>query len=178
MSDKKVEEQRFPAPLRGQLLFAGVFLILSVVLLSQLGEQTKWVNNTNFAAQPRFWPMIGLILMVGGTALHIWKLPRRRFYAADWIEARKWLFVVEYALWFCAYVVVVPIIGYLFATILFMPSLVYRMGYRKKSILMWSVVFGIGTVVLFKSLLSVKIPGGLIYEYLPGALRSFFILNF
>ena len=33
-------------------------------------------------------------------------------------------------------------------------------------------------VLVFKSMLSVKIPGGEIYEYLPAALRNFMILNF
>ena len=41
-----------------------------------------------------------------------------------------------------------------------------------------AVLFGLATVVVFKSFLSVKIPGGMIYEYLPGAIRTFFILNF
>ena len=35
---------------------------------------------------------------------------------------------------------------------------------------------GLFTVVLFKSLLQVKIPGGAVYEFLPGALRNFMIL--
>jgi len=39
---------------------------------------------------------------------------------------------------------------------------------------------GIGfcIVVIFKSFLEVKIPGGVIYEFLPNVLRNFFILNF
>lgn len=178
MSDKQVEERRFPAPLRGQLFFAIVFLVFSAVLLSQIGEQTKWVKKTSFAAQPRFWPMIGLLLMVGCTALHVWRLPRHRFVPADWVEAKKWLSIVEYGVWFFGYVLIVPIIGYLFATLIFMPALVFRLGYRRKSMYLWSVLFGFGTVVLFKSFLSVKIPGGLLYEYFPGAMRNFFILNF
>jgi hypothetical protein len=178
MSDKKVEERRFPAPLRGQFLFALIFLIFSALLLSQLGDQTKWVKKTSFAAQPRFWPMVGLILMVCCTSLHLWRLPRRTMVPADWKEAKKWVAVVEYGMWFFAYVVTVPIVGYLFSTVIFMPALTYRMGYRRTNTLIWSVIFGFGTVVLFKSFLSVKIPGGLIYEYFPSAVRNFFILNF
>jgi hypothetical protein len=41
-----------------------------------------------------------------------------------------------------------------------------------------AVLVALAVVVVFKSFLSVKIPGGAIYEYLPDALRSFFILNF
>ena len=37
---------------------------------------------------------------------------------------------------------------------------------------------GIATVVIFKSLLGVKIPGGLVYEYLPGTIRNVMIVRF
>jgi hypothetical protein len=38
------------------------------------------------------------------------------------------------------------------------------------------VGFAIAVVLVFKGLLSVRIPGALLYEYLPGPLRSFAIL--
>ena len=37
---------------------------------------------------------------------------------------------------------------------------------------------GLGIVLVFKAALSVKIPGGAIYEYLPDTLRNFLIVNF
>ncbi len=172
------EEKRFPGPLRGQLLFAIVFLVASVLLLSQLGEETKWVKKTKFFAQPRFWPAVAIMGMVLFGGLHLWKLPRRRVDRADYLEWRIWFLAIEYVLWFMAYVLLVPIIGYLPTTLIFMPVLAYRVGYRDKKFLWISVVFGFLVVVLFKSFLQVKIPGGMIYEYLPGTLRSFFILNF
>jgi hypothetical protein len=42
----------------------------------------------------------------------------------------------------------------------------------------YAACIGFSIVVIFKSFLEVKIPGGAIYELLPNALRSFFILNF
>jgi len=33
-------------------------------------------------------------------------------------------------------------------------------------------------VVIFKSLLQVKVPGGAIYEFLPNVMRSFFLTYF
>ena len=162
----------------GQLIFAAAFLLISVFLLSQIGEQTKWVAKTKFFAQPRFWPAVGLIGMVVFGGAHLWNLPRRRLRRSDVVEARKWVFVVEYALWFLVYVWAVPIIGYLPATLILVPLMLWRLGYRNKLYLTVGTIFGFGVVVFFKSFLEVKIPGGLIYEYLPGALRSFFILNF
>jgi len=72
----------------------------------------------------------------------------------------------------------VPIIGYLLATLIFMPLLVFRAGYREKRLLLLSMIIGLTIVVVFKSFLSVKIPGGMIYEYLPDAMRSFMLINF
>jgi len=170
-------ERRFVGPRRGQVVFAVAFFGLSALLLSMIGDQTRWVPKTQFAAQPRFWPAIGLGVMVVFGGLYLWYLPWRRTQRADWAELRKWGTVIEYALWFMAYVLLVPIIGYLPMTLIFVPALTWRMGYRSRRMLGIAVVFGFIVVVLFKSFLSVRIPGGAIYEYLPGALRSFFILN-
>ena len=172
-----LEEKRFPGPLRGQLIFAIVFFVVALLLLSQIGEQTKWVKRTKFFAQPRFWPAVGLIGMVVFGGLHLWKLPRRRFDRFDYREWRIWFLAIEWVGWFLLYVLLVPIIGYLPTTMIFMPLITWRLGYRDKPMLWVAAIFGTLVVVLFKSLLQVKIPGGLIYEYLPSALRSFFILN-
>lgn len=172
------EERRFSWPIRGQLLFALVFLAASLLLLSQLGSETKWVKRTAFFAQPRFWPAVGVGGMVLFGALHLWKLPRKRLVKEDFVEWRVWFLALEWVLWFMAYVLIVPIVGYLPTTVIFMPLMTWRMGYRTPFMLWISVAVGVGIVVLFKSFLEVKIPGGLLYEYLPGAVRSFFILHF
>jgi len=166
----------------GQLLFALFFLAASLVLLAFLPDQTAWKARTKLFAQPRFWPGVGVAGMVLFGALHlrvqIRALGRARPVRADWLEARRWLQALEYGGWFLAYVWLVPIAGYLPVTLIFAPLLAWRLGYHSARMLVISVLFGFGVVVLFKSLLAVKIPGGLIYEYLPGVWRSFFILNF
>ncbi|GAB4361603.1 MAG: hypothetical protein Kow0026_24820 [Oricola sp.] len=153
-------------------------LVFSTLLLSQLPSQTRWVAKTEFFAQPRFWPAAGLVAMVVFGALHLYTLPWRRFRRADWLEARKWASALEYAAWFMGYVVAVPVAGYLPSTLVFVPVLARRLGYRSRRMMLASILFGLVTVVVFKSFLEVKIPGGMLYEYLPGAIRNFFILNF
>lgn len=170
-------ERRFPGPRRGQLIFAVVFVAFSAFLLSQVPSETRWVAKTGFFAQPRFWPATGIGAMFVLGALYLIKLPWHRFQAADWIEARKWASALEYAAWFMGYVFVVPIVGYLPTTMVFVPVLAWRLGYRSSKMILISIAFAIVTVIIFKSFLSVKIPGGMLYEYLPGAIRSFFILN-
>ena len=149
---------------------------MAVILLTQIGQQTRWIGKTKLVAQPRFWPAVGLGLMAVAGGLHLWKLPWRHITRYDRWEARKWASVLEYALWFMVYVLLVPILGYLPVTLVFVPALIWRMGYRSRFMLGVGVIFAVAVVVLFKSFLGVKIPGGAVYEYLPGGLRSFFIL--
>ena len=169
-------EHRFVGPRRGQLVFALVFVAIALLLLSQITGQTRWVDKTKFVAQPRFWPAIALGGMVLMGGLHLYKLPWRRVSRYDMREVHNWGRVLEYALWFMVYVFAVPVLGYLPVTLIFVPCLSWRMGYRSRFMMGISAAFAVIVVVMFKSFLSVKIPGGLIYEYLPGALRSFFIL--
>ena len=218
-------------PLRGQILFAALFLICALVLLAGIEEQTKWLRKKALFSQPRFWPAVGVGGMVLFTALHFWQLPKkprtlpRWMREADWFqwaeslfwafaalslslwlgplraapyvgliatvrlawlfthwvdrrEFKIWLSVFEWAGWFLAYVALVPILGYLPMTLLFAPMLTWRIGYRDRLMLWISIGFALFVVLVFKSFLQVKIPGAAIYEYLPSALRSFFILNF
>ena len=172
------DDHRFKWPIRGQFIFALVFVVAALFLLSQIGGETKWVKKTKFFAQPRFWPAVAIGGMVMFGALHLWRLPRKHFVTDDIVEWRVWFFAIEWVLWFLAYVWVVPWLGYLPTTILLVLLLGWRVGYRNRRMQVISVIFAIAVVVLFKAFLQVKIPGGAVYEYLPAALRSFFILNF
>ena len=75
-----------------------------------------------------------------------------------------------------AYVFVVPVAGYLPVTLAFCAALTWRIGYRDWRIIVAAMATGAATVILFKAFLSVRIPGGAVYEYLPAALRNFMIL--
>ena len=79
-------------------------------------------------------------------------------------------------LYFLIYVVAVPVIGYLPATLLFTFFLTLRAGFHSGKALALSAAFALVTVVVFRGLLHVKIPSGLIYEHLPSSLRSFAML--
>ena len=163
-------------PKRGQILFAVFFLIVSVLLASLLWDQTVWKKGKDLFSQARFWPAVGVFGMLGFTALHLWHLPRRRFDRVDWQEGRIWLTVLEWVLWFLAYVWLVPLIGYMPVTLVFAPLLTLRLGYRSRKMIWLSVVIGAAIVLFFKAFLQVKIPGAALYEYLPGGIRTFFIL--
>ncbi|WP_425074445.1 tripartite tricarboxylate transporter TctB family protein [Sagittula sp. S175] len=158
----------------GQVLFVLVALGLSLLALSQITGQTAWIEKSkSFAAQPRFWPAVALASMVVPLALHLWLMKRRRPAREDWQEAKRWLEPVEYAVWFMAYVFLVPWIGFLPMSLIFAPLLVWRLGYRTRPALLVAALFALATVILFKGLLGVKIPGAHLYELFPDALRAF-----
>ncbi|NNE53008.1 MAG: tripartite tricarboxylate transporter TctB family protein [Sulfitobacter sp.] len=161
----------------GQTVFVFAALAAVVLLLLSITRQTVWVEDAkNLPAQPRFWPAVALIIMCAAFAQHAWRMRRRKPNAQDWAEARRWVEPLEYVLWFMVYVFAVPIIGFLPMSLLLACALTWRLGYQSRGYLLAAAVFAVATVILFKGLLGVKIPGAAIYEVLPGGLRSFFIL--
>jgi hypothetical protein len=155
----------------GDIVFAWAALIISVLLLSQLMEQTTWRAGGKLFAQPRFWPAVSLIGMTGFAALHLLGSAMSDRISGRWKEVAYWLASLEYALWFVVYAFVVPYAGYLPTTVLFAIILVLRAGYRSRTIILWAIVTAVGIVLLFKTFLQVKLPAGQIYDSLPDGLR-------
>ena len=73
------------------------------------------------------------------------------------------------------YVFLVPMAGYLPSTIIFAVLLCYRVGYRSFRSLLAAALVATTVVVVFKSFLQVKVPGGQVYEMLPDSIRSFML---
>ncbi|MFT4716535.1 MAG: hypothetical protein ACI932_001722 [Paracoccaceae bacterium] len=176
-----------PAPIKflferprkaGDLAFALAFLALAIFLASQLGTETKWVKRTKLFAQPAFWPTVSILGMLLFGAIHSYGALVSKRQPGRMAEMVLWLRSIEYAGWFMAYVLITPKLGYLPTTLLFTVILVLRTGLRGRKYLLSAAGMAVLIVVLFKSLLQVKIPGGMIYEYLPAALRNFMIINF
>ncbi|WP_404405115.1 tripartite tricarboxylate transporter TctB family protein [Pelagibacterium halotolerans] len=162
----------------GELLFAILILIIALLLISQIGEQTTWLEGKGWSAQPRLWPLVGLGTMSIFGALHLWWTSRSRRTPGRWREALVWVSSLEYVLWYLIYVASVPYAGYLLSTVVFCLFLTWRAGYRSTRIFLVAALFGLGVVLFFKSALNVKIPGGAIYEYLPASARYFMLRYF
>lgn len=167
----------------GETVFAFVCLGVGLFLLFQVGAQTRWVGNVSWLVQPRFWPglsLVGFFIFAGGyfiLSLRRHQKIRHNVFVLR-AELFHWVRPVEYALYFIGYVYLVPWLGYLPATLLVFPALVFRAGYRRLKYLLLALVIGTLTVVVFKSLLRVRIPGGRLYEALPEQLRNFMLLHF
>lgn len=162
----------------GDIVFASVLLIVSVFLLMQLYDQTVWRKGGKLFAQPRFWPAVSLSLMVIFAGFHLLGSVLSERIEGRWREVWSWIASLEYAGWFIAYAACVPYAGYLPSTIGFAIVLTFRAGYRKASILIAAAVAAVVIVVLFKTLLKVNLPAGLLYESLPDGLRQVMLTYF
>ena len=162
----------------GDIVFAWLVLVFSVFLLSQIADQAAWRNGGKLFAQPRFWPAVSLGAMTVFAALHLLGSALSERIEGRWGEVWLWISSLEYAGWFIAYAAAVPYAGYLPATVLFAVALAYRVGYRKTSTLLSAALAALVIVLLFKTMLKVNLPSGLIYERLPDGLRQFMLTHF
>jgi hypothetical protein len=166
---------------RAEIVFGVLSFGVALLLLTQIGAETTWLEGRPFVKQPAFWPIVAIIGMTIFGVFELWSTGRAlRRGAAGEIgpEVLKWFAGIEFLAWFLVYVWAVPVLGYLPTTIVFCAALSYRLGYRSRRGLVAAVLTGIATVVVFKTLLGVKIPGGSLYEYLPDAVRNVMILYF
>jgi len=164
----------------GQRIFAICILLLAITLLFFADTELKWKKNADFHKQPGFWSIIALSGMVFFSAAQLlmppWKMVKPAYFRWQaWLI--NWLGPIEYAVYFLIYVYLVPKLGYLPTTLLMFPLLVLRAGYRERRYLAYSWIVGIFIVLLFKTFLQVKIPGGEIYSMFPESIRNFMILR-
>lgn len=162
----------------GDIVFAWVFLLCSVFLLSQLFDQTAYQARGKLVAQPRFWPAVALTGMTLFAALHLLGSALSERIEGRWAEVWTWIKSFEYAGWFIAYAAAVPYAGYLPATVIFALLLTFRVGYRSPAMLGAAAGSAVVIVLLFKTLLKVNLPAGQVYQMLPDGLRQIMLTYF
>ncbi len=167
-----------PAHHRAELVFATASLAVAAGLALAWPWQTQWVEGRPALRQPGLFPAvaIGLMLAFGAGNLAACLIRNARVAGAPaWPELARWLAAGEFLGWYLAYVLAVPWLGYLPATVLFTLLLALRLGYRGRRL--WAApVLGLAVVVLFKAVLRVRIPGGALYDLAPAGLRNFLVL--
>ncbi|MBV7380007.1 tripartite tricarboxylate transporter TctB family protein [Maritimibacter dapengensis] len=158
----------------GDFVISLMSFVFALVLLATMPEQVEWVDGVALYAQPAFWPTVAVIAMVVFSGLHLFGAMVSERIRGRTQEILYWLRSLEFAVWFIAYVMVVPVIGYLPSTLLFTAALTFRLGYRNWRYFAGAAVFSVAVVVIFKGFLQVKIPAGDIYSLLPaGDFRLF-----
>lgn len=170
----------FVSPYSSALVWFGICtFFVAIFLASQLGIQAKFFDNMPIEKQPGLWSAIGIIgmLIFGFFQIIQFWFHRNGLQAPGFVsEALIWLRAGEFVLWFMVYVYLVPVVGYLPTTLGFLMLMTWRLGYRRPLYYGFAALSGLLIVLVFKSFLQVKIPGGALYEYLPDMVRSFAIL--
>lgn len=167
----------------GDLIFALIILSLAFVFVALIPFETRWYDKLVLVKQPSFWPtlcLLGMSVFSIGYSYKIYRLYQNQqdSIKSEWLEVFSWVKPVEYIVYFLIYVYLVPLIGYLISTLLFFSLLTYRVGYRTRKMICISLLTAFSVVVIFKSLLQVKMASGEIYDYLPNSLATFFIVYF
>ena len=166
----------------GDVAFAALLVLMGAFLLYLIPDQTKWFKSLPLLKQPRFWPAMaisGFTLFAVGYGLAVWFRVRREQASLheEVDEMIEWVRPLEYVAYFLIYVFMVPIMGYLFATIAYFVLMTFKTGYRGKKMFTIAVLLAVFIVVLFKSLLQVKIGPGMWYDMLPQDMANFFIVD-
>ena len=167
----------------GDLVFAMLMLFIVLVLLVSIPFETKWFDGVPLVKQPRLWPtfcLVGMALFGFLYSIQIWQNYKFQLgqVQGELNELSSWLRPLEFVFYFVLYVWSVPLAGYLLSTLLFFSLLTIRAGYRTLLMFWVSLATGFGIVVVFKSLLQVKIASGAIYDYLPDGWATFFMIYF
>jgi len=167
----------------GNLAFAVLMLLIVLVLVISIPFETKWFDGVSLVKQPRLWPtfcLVGMALFGVPYCIQIWRNYKFQLgqVQGELNELSSWSRPLEFVFYFVLYVWSVPLVGYLLSTLLFFSLLTIRAGYRTLLMFWVSLATGFGIVIVFKSLLQVKIASGAIYDYLPDGWATFFMIYF
>lgn len=174
MSRLKTAQELFKRERKpGDLVFAVVFFMFSLFLLWHLPSQSPWIDGVNLVAQPALWPTVSVVGMVVFGLFHLLGSLSSPRIGGRWTEVLLWLRATEFGGWFLAYVLVLPILGYLPSSIVFALALIFRLGYRGLKPHLAAAAVAIVTVGIFRGVLRVNVPSGWIYQFLPETLRAF-----
>jgi hypothetical protein len=126
-------------------------------------------------------PMICLSILVpaafwnlrGSVRAQVWRARFRQPTGMAY-ELGQWLRALEFVAWFIAYTLLVPVLGYLFATLLLGTALPWRLGYRGSRWMGICVAASFVIVLVFRTGLQIRTPVNIwLYDQLPQRLETF-----
>ena len=122
-----------------------------------------------------------LVVMLPSAALNLaasWRATRRwkrQQMPPRWqYEVGQWARALEFIGYFTLYTFAVPVLGYLLSTMILLPFLTFRLGYRSWYWLRVSGLVAFAIVLLFRTALQIKTPVNIwLYNQLPDAVGIF-----
>jgi len=89
-------------------------------------------------------------------------------------ELTQWARALEYVAWFVAYTLLVPVLGYLVATLLLGTALPWRLGYRGFRWMGICLAASFAIVLVFRTALQIRTPVNIwLYDLLPQRVETF-----
>ena len=117
-------------------------------------------------------PSAALNLAVSWRATRRWK--RQQMPPRCQHEVGQWARTLKFIGYFALYTLAVPALGYLLSTMILLPFLTFRLGYRSWYWLRISGLVAFAIVLLFRTALQIKTPVNIwLYNQLPDAVGSF-----
>ncbi|MCH2164422.1 MAG: tripartite tricarboxylate transporter TctB family protein [Marinovum sp.] len=131
-------------------------------------------------------PVLCLVIFVPAALINLrssWKESqwRKRFRlpTSAYFELTKYAAALEYVVYFIAYTLLVPILGYLVSTVLLGTFLTWRLGYRTARWMAIGFASSIAVVIVFRTFLQIKTPVSIwLYDQLPTTTRAFMLTYF
>lgn len=185
------------------IFMAALALFFLVFFFSQTGWDARklpdnmaryWTDQLGLTTPDGRVPRLGRILKQGWVApllclsvlvpAALWNLRgalraqrwRRRFGQPTdaTYEIGQWARALEYVAWFIAYTLLVPVLGYLVATLLLGTALPWRLGYRGARWMAICAAASFAIVLVFRTGLQIRTPVNIwLYEQLPQGAETF-----
>ena len=157
-------------------------------MLTYLGRQFGIIDGEGRLARlgrilKQSWvaPMMCLAVLIPAALLNMrasWRVHnwRKRFGqpVSMRYEGEMWLRALEFVGWFVAYTLLVPVLGYLIATLLLGTVLPWRLGYRGPRWMGICLLTSFTIVVVFRTGLQIRTPINIwLYDQLPQSAETF-----
>ncbi len=126
-------------------------------------------------------PMICLSVLVPAALWNLWGAARAQAWRVRFkqptgmaYEVMQWLRALEFVGWFVVYTALVPVLGYLCATLLLGTALPWRLGYRGLRWMSICLAASFVIVLVFRTGLQIRTPVNIwLYDQLPQRWETF-----
>ena len=163
-------------PPEAEGLASTIFLIVTLVLLILAPFATEpQPEGRGWYLAPVGWPLVSLGMAAFAGLVLAWAFLRDLARSADkgkFLAQAMWAFggtpqAIEYALYFCMYLVGVAYLGFGIATLIFLVFVTWRAGLRGRRWVLTACCVAVGLVLVFRVGIGLWFPLAPIFRYLP-----------
>jgi len=170
-----------PANRLESLVLTLIFAAISVALLVAIGWATKTGSTTaGWWTRPALAPGAALLILTGANIATLIRamvdLRQNPLTADERLDARAqfigWLKPIEFLAYFAGYLGLLPHLGYVLATLVFILFLMLRVGLRSRGWLLAGAATALALMLIFRVGLGVWMPAPAFLDLAPEGVRS------